>query len=136
MSEIILHNQDNLPAMQAMPDNAFDLAIVDPPYGIGFSQFNRTNKTSTGVRYKSDKYKNSDWDASIPDEQYFTQLKRVSKNQIVWGGLTFLFSGMMAARVLCFGSRVILLKTSVMVSWLLHLLISLLSSLISGIMVL
>jgi len=72
--------------MAEYPDKYFDLAIVDPPYGIGFGQFNRTNKASNGERIKANKYKNGDWDTSIPDEAYFAQLKRISREQIIWGG--------------------------------------------------
>ena len=86
---INLHNMDCLKAMKEMQDNEFDLAIVDPPYGIGFGEFNRTNKASNGERYKSNKYKNSNWDDSIPTDEYFKELKRISKNQIVWGGNYF-----------------------------------------------
>jgi site-specific DNA-methyltransferase (adenine-specific) len=86
---ITLYNEDCLPAMEKMQDNQFDLAIVDPPYGIGFGEFNRTNKTTDGTRVKANKYKQSNWDDSIPTDEYFTQLKRVSKNQIVWGANYF-----------------------------------------------
>lgn len=86
---IDLNNADCLEAMRQMADNQFDLAIVDPPYGIGFGEFNRTNKRSDGTRYKADKYKNSGWDDSIPTQEYFDELRRVSKNQIVWGGNYF-----------------------------------------------
>ena len=86
---INIYNMDCLEAMSKMEDNAYDLAIVDPPYGIGFGEFNRTNKASNGERYKSDKYKNSNWDDTIPTDEYFKELKRVSKNQIVWGGNYF-----------------------------------------------
>ena len=72
-------------------DNEFDLAIVDPPYGIKFGEFNRTNKTSGGKRVKTNKYKNSKWDDEIPSDEYFKELFRVSKNQIVWGGNYFPF---------------------------------------------
>jgi len=63
-------------ALAGFEDNAFDLAIVDPPYGIGFS-----NK----IRDK----KNKNWDNSIPNPKYFKEIKRVSKNQIVWGANYF-----------------------------------------------
>jgi len=72
--------------MATLPDKAFDLAIVDPPYGIGFGQFNRTNKASNGERVKANKYKNDNWDDCVPDAAYFSELRRVSKNQIIWGG--------------------------------------------------
>ena len=87
--KITITNEDNMELMARYPDNYFDLAIVDPPYGIGFGTFNRTNKDSNGVRHKADKYKHSDWDDGIPTDEYFKELKRVSKNQIVWGGNYF-----------------------------------------------
>lgn len=86
---LTITNEDNMTLMARYPDKYFDLAIVDPPYGIGFGAFNRTNKKSDGTRVKADKYKNSDWDKGIPDDAYFNELIRVSKNQIVWGGNYF-----------------------------------------------
>jgi len=65
--------------MRDTPDNHFDLAIVDPPYGIGIS--------SNPVRQAHDK---KEWDSTIPDAKYFAELCRVSKNQIIWGGNYFL----------------------------------------------
>ena len=82
-------NEDNMKLMARYEDNYFDLAIVDPPYGIGFGEFNRTNKDSNGKRYKANKYKQSNWDDEIPTDEYFIELQRVSKNQIVWGGNYF-----------------------------------------------
>jgi site-specific DNA-methyltransferase (adenine-specific) len=82
-------NEDNMQLMARYPDNHFDLAIVDPPYGIGFGEFNRTNKNTDGTRVKANKYKQSNWDDEIPNDNYFKELKRVSKNQIVWGGNYF-----------------------------------------------
>lgn len=87
--KITITNEDNMQLMARYPDNYFDLAIVDPPYGIGFGEFNRTNKTSQGDRVKANKYKQSNWDDSIPRDEYFNELIRVSKNQIVWGGNYF-----------------------------------------------
>ena len=84
-----IYNQDCLEAMKDMSDNQFDLAIVDPPYGIGFGEFNRTNKDSTGKRYKANKYKQGNWDTAIPNDVYFKELMRVSENQIIWGGNYF-----------------------------------------------
>ena len=52
-SKIEITNEDNMELMARYPDNYFDLAIVDPPYGIGFGKFNRTNKTSDGTRVKA-----------------------------------------------------------------------------------
>ena len=82
--KIKLNNQDCLEAMRQMTDNQFDLAIVDPPYGIGFGSYNRTPSDKAGKRHKQ-----KDWDESIPTQEYFDELQRVSKNQIVWGGNYF-----------------------------------------------
>ena len=68
---------DCMEAMKDMPDNAFDLAIVDPPYGINFA------KTHTGNGWIVRESK--DWDKEIPTAEYFAELRRVSKNQIIWG---------------------------------------------------
>lgn len=87
----MITNEDCMDLMARYEDNYFDLAIVDPPYGIGFGEFNRTNKDSNGNRYKANKYKQGNWDDSIPTDDYFVELKRVSKNQIVWGGNYFPF---------------------------------------------
>ena len=87
--KITLYNCDCMEYMKTLPDKAFDLAIVDPPYGIGFGAYNRTNRNSKGERFKANKYKQGDWDSSIPTVDYFMELKRVSRNQIVWGGNYF-----------------------------------------------
>jgi len=76
-SNIELYNMDCMEAMKDMPDNAFDLAIVDPPYGINFA------KTHTGNGWIVRESK--DWDKEIPTAEYFAELRRVSKNQIIWG---------------------------------------------------
>ena len=63
--------------MATLKDNAFDLAIVDPPYGIG------RDGGETGKNWKL--YEKKEWDTKSPDSSYFVELKRVSKNQIIWG---------------------------------------------------
>lgn len=69
--------------MKGVPDKHFDLAIVDPPYGININM-------NMGRRAgKKAVHKNKDWDKTIPDEPYFNELFRVSKNQIIWGGNYF-----------------------------------------------
>jgi site-specific DNA-methyltransferase (adenine-specific) len=78
-SKIELHNVDCLPFMKQFEDNHFDLAIVDPPYGVGVTKNKRLNNNS-----------NNDWDSAIPNAEYFKELKRVSKNQIIWGGNYFI----------------------------------------------
>jgi site-specific DNA-methyltransferase (adenine-specific) len=65
-------------------DNYFDLAIVDPPYGIGAGK----KSFQSGTR-KSYNHTDKDWDASTPTDEYWNELFRVSKNQIVWGGNNF-----------------------------------------------
>lgn len=65
--------------MAGLPDKAFDLAIVDPPYGIGISDFKRKN-TKT-ARFDDTKA----WDDKRPSQEYFNELFRVSCNQVVWG---------------------------------------------------
>ncbi len=93
MPKSIVENIDCVEGMKQFPDKFFDLAIVDPPYGIGVSkmaylQENKTTvKQKNGTRLKPRKtlYKKSDWDLEIPKEEYFNELFRVSKNQIIWG---------------------------------------------------
>ena len=72
-------NECNMELMSRYEDNHFDLAIVDPPYGIGVTKNKRLNNIS-----------NKDWDNEIPKKEYFEELKRVSKNQIIWGGNYFI----------------------------------------------
>ena len=74
-------NEDNMKLMARYKNNHFDLAIVDPPYGIDIN--------SSGTHFK-EKYDVKEWDKKTPDNEYFTELKRVSKNQIIWGGNYFL----------------------------------------------
>tara|TARA_R100001244_G_scaffold52832_1_gene45871 strand:+ start:528 stop:1121 length:594 start_codon:yes stop_codon:yes gene_type:complete len=68
--------------MARYEDNHFDLAIVDPPYGIDW--MNQIQNPNTKANWKS--YKNKEWDKETPTPEYFKELFRVSKNQIVWGG--------------------------------------------------
>ena len=79
---IELHNIDCMQYLATLDDNAFDLAIVDPPYGIGEGK--KTKRTRKKHNNKI-VHKNKDWDNSIPNKEYFKELKRVSKNQIIWG---------------------------------------------------
>ena len=90
---INITNEDNMLLMARYPDNHFDLAIVDPPYGINVGKMaytqedNRPVKQKNGktLRVKKLKYKHGDWDKEIPKDKYFKELFRVSKNQIIWG---------------------------------------------------
>ncbi len=75
---------DCIEGMKQYADNHFDLAVVDPPYGIG--EDGLKNHSRGGGNAKSRKYTPKVWDSKIPTAEYFEQLLRVSKNQIVWGG--------------------------------------------------
>lgn len=82
LGNITLYNADCMEIMKGFADKQFNLALVDPPYGIGINKSGRLTKEK-GRSYKS-------WDIKTPDEQYFKELFRVSKNQIIWGGNYFL----------------------------------------------
>lgn len=81
--KITITNEDNMELMARYPDNYFDLAIVDPPYGLGDSVVN------SGGRFKRYENKNGNWDNEIPTDDYFNELFRISKNQVIWGGNYF-----------------------------------------------
>jgi site-specific DNA-methyltransferase (adenine-specific) len=80
-------NMDCMAAMAEMEDNAFDLAIVDPPYGIGASTagFIHSGKRGRSLTLSRD-YGTHQWDVGLPSVEYFTELQRVSVNQVIWGG--------------------------------------------------
>lgn len=80
MLDFGFYNMDCMDGMKEFPDKYFDLAIVDPPYGINI---NMNIGLKKGQKKKREQ---KDWDKSIPDKQYFDELFRVSKNQIIWGG--------------------------------------------------
>lgn len=82
---VTLHNMDCMEYMKTLPDKAFDLAIVDPPYGINWmAQIDNPNEGKNWKRYAA-----KDWDRFPPPRPYFEELGRVSKNQIIWGGNYF-----------------------------------------------
>lgn len=87
-SNIQLFNMDCMTAMQAMPDKAFDLAIVDPPYGIGMSKGGMVsviaNKSVNPI------FDKKEWDDHKPTQEYFDEIIRVSIKHIIWGGNYFL----------------------------------------------
>jgi site-specific DNA-methyltransferase (adenine-specific) len=85
-NNIELYNMDCLEYMKGLEDNAFDLAIVDPPYGINI---NKQSQGKGGGVAKKIKYTKKNWDSATPTAEYFAELRRVSKNQIVWGGNYF-----------------------------------------------
>lgn len=85
--KIQITNEDNMLLMARYPDNYFDLAIVDPPYGI-----ERSGQTETFTKNPKHKRKHhtlKNWDNEIPTKEYFDELFRVSKNQIIWGANYF-----------------------------------------------
>lgn len=84
------YNMESVEALKQFPDNFFDIAVVDPPYGRGEdSGVNRDTrkkrKDGTEVVIKSGNYKKGNWDKEPPGPEYFKELKRVSKNQIIFG---------------------------------------------------
>ena len=79
---------DCMEYMKGLDDNAFELAIVDPPYGIGES--GKTNSTRSCIAESKDYKSFAGDDLLAPDSDYFDQLKRVSKNQIIWGANHFI----------------------------------------------
>ena len=79
----LVFNEDCIAGMKRYPDKYFDLAIVDPPYGIG----DKFKGGKTG-KMNFNEIVNKDWD-KVPSDEYFAELQRVSKNQIIWGGNYF-----------------------------------------------
>jgi site-specific DNA-methyltransferase (adenine-specific) len=86
--KITITNEDNMELMARYPDNYFDLAIVDPPYGIMQIGMKITKPTRPNSYKTAPKHKVKEWDIK-PQFEYWQQLFRVSKNQIVWGGNYF-----------------------------------------------
>ena len=85
-------NENNMALMARYPDNYFDLAIVDPPYGINADIVQNelsSKKKFTKKAGRYTKYHKTEWDSSVPKNEYFDELKRVSKNYIIWGGNYF-----------------------------------------------
>jgi len=78
-----LHHIDCMEYMSGLPDKAFDLAIVDPPYGIKQDGHRENNRSKLAT---STNYHKALWDQQPPDSAYFRELERVSENQIIWGG--------------------------------------------------
>lgn len=85
MMESIVFNEDCIQVMKRYPDKFFDLAVVDPPYGINASK----GTWGSSNKGKVTNYGKKDWDKQPPSEEYFMELRRVSKNQIIWGGNYF-----------------------------------------------
>lgn len=80
-------NIDCMEGMKEFPDKYFDLAMVDPPYGIGEDGL---KNHSRGKLANPTLYKPKSWDRETPSDEYFSELFRVSQNQIIWGANHFL----------------------------------------------
>jgi len=81
-------NEDCMIGMARYPDKYFDLAIVDPPYGLNMDE----NAYKNGINCRANGFKahkKGKWDKTIPTREYFKELFRVSRNQIIWGGNYF-----------------------------------------------
>jgi len=87
--KIEITNEDNMALMARYPDNYFDLAIVDPPYGSNNIQGGYTSGKGGGLA-KQKNYNQELWNQLMPEKDYFIELIRVSKNQIIWGANHFI----------------------------------------------
>lgn len=85
-NKIEITNECNMSLMSRYPDNYFDLAIIDPPYGLSKTTLGGYLKKSADTNNMNRLYKENPFDDGIPDKAFFEQLFRVSKNQIIWGG--------------------------------------------------
>lgn len=88
-ARISIYNEDCLQALKAMADKQFDLAIVDPPYGIGMDGTIGIGIGKEKGFTRKKEYTKKNWDKEVPSQEYFDELFRVSKNQIVWGANYF-----------------------------------------------
>ena len=84
---LTITNECNMVLMARYPDKYFDLAIVDPPYGIGID--GQKKSINKNPKHNRKEHTQKNWDNAIPNEEYFNELKRVSKNQIIWGANYF-----------------------------------------------
>jgi site-specific DNA-methyltransferase (adenine-specific) len=95
-----LYLMDCMDGMKQFPDKYFELAIVDPPYGIGASEKNSTDKKQSKKSASNSKYYGEQkWDDNVPDEKYFKELFRVSKNQIIWGANYYPYDFLSGGRI-------------------------------------
>ena len=93
MPKIELLHIDCMSYMATLPDKAFELAIVDPPYGIGEDGGKTQSRRVSCKKWKNptdSKYKTGGWDKEPPPHEYFSELFRISKNQIIWGANHFI----------------------------------------------
>lgn len=87
MLDFGFYNMDCMDGMKQFPDKFFDIAIVDPPYGLGID--GQKESISKNPKHNRKQHIWKSWDSSIPDKDYFYELFRVSKNQIIWGANYF-----------------------------------------------
>ncbi len=85
--KITVTNEDNMQLMARYPDNYFDLAIVDPPYGIRRS--GQIETFTKKAKHKRKHFEDKGWDFETPKQLYFNELYRISKEQIIWGANYF-----------------------------------------------
>lgn len=78
-----IYNMDCMELLKATPDKFYDLAIVDPPYGI--DRDGQTETFTKNPKHKRKCFEKKNWDSNRPEIEYFLQLERVSKNRIIWG---------------------------------------------------
>lgn len=91
-----IHNIDCLEFMKTLPDKCIDLVLTDPPYGIGIAKtgmvsgYRNLQGNSEKIGFKNQKdYGKQNWDNNIPTKEYFDEMFRISKNQIIFGGNYF-----------------------------------------------
>jgi len=82
-----LYNMDCMEGMKQFPDKYFELAIVDPPYGIGID--GQKLSINKNPKHNRKEHARKEWDSDIPTAEYFRELERVSQNQIIWGANYF-----------------------------------------------
>lgn len=86
---ITLYNADCMEIMKGFKDKQFGLAIVDPPYGLGKRLAHGSKEKKNSQSKFTEEFYSKNWDNEIPSKEYFDELIRVSKNQIIWGGNYF-----------------------------------------------
>lgn len=80
-----LYNVDCMEALKEIPDNFFEIAICDPPYGIGID--GQKLSINKNPKHNRKEHTKRNWDKHIPSQEYFNELERVSQNQVIWGQL-------------------------------------------------
>lgn len=85
--KITITNEDCMELLKRTPDKFYDLAICDPPYGLGID--GQKKSINKNPKHNRKEHVKKSWDNSIPNKEYFKELQRVSKNQIIWGGNYF-----------------------------------------------